>query len=174
MDSPLEGVDHLRLLDVPTDLTLCLRHIPLREQPLPVAVLPLLVRLALVAEGLNAPSDGDSPAGTLTPGLSAEEFLQEGLSLLVEDDTGEDEGAEEQEEHVSVSVSVSVSLLRWSVTVWVGDMSHCTLVNSEGSVGNISLQTDIRIVSSQDTIELPRQFFSSFQEDHRKNDIKTT
>ena len=170
MDSPLEGVDHLRLLDVPTDLTLCLRHIPLREQPLPVAVLPLLVRLALVAEGLNAPSDGDSPAGTLTPGLSTEEFLQEGLSLLVEEDTGEDEGAEEQEEHVSVSVS----LLRWSVTVWVGDMSHCTVLNSEGSVGIISQQTDIRIVYSQDTIELPRQFFSSFQEDHRKNDIKTT
>ena len=174
MDSPLEGVDHLRLLDVPTDLTLCLRHIPLREQPLPVAVLPLLVRVALVAEGLNAPSDGDSPAGTLTPGLSTEEFLQEGLSLLVEEDTGEDEGAEEQEEHVSVSVSVSVSLLRWSVTVWVGDMSHCTVLNSEGSVGIISQQTDIRIVYSQDTIELPRQFFSSSQEDHRKNDIKTT
>ena len=172
MDSPLEGVDHLRLLDVPTDLTLCLRHIPLREQPLPVAVLPLLVWVALVAEGLNAPSDGDSPAGTLTPGLSTEEFLQEGLSLLVEEDTGEDEGAEEQEEHVSVSVSVF--LLRWSVTVWVGDMSHCTVLNSEGSVGIISQQTDIRILSSQDTIELPRQFFSSFQEDHRKNDIKTT
>ena len=132
MDSPLEGVDHLRLLDVPTDLTLCLRHIPLREQPLPVAVLPLLVWVALVAEGLNAPSDGDSPAGTLTPGLSTEEFLQEGLSLLVEEDTGEDEGAEEQEEHVSVSVS----LLRWSVTVWVGDMSHCTVVNSEGQLAS--------------------------------------
>ena len=155
---------------MPTDLTLCLRHVPLREQPLPVAVLPLLVRVALVAEGLNAPSDGDSPAGTLTPGLSAEEFLQEGLSLLVKEDTGEDEGAEEQEEHVSVSVS----LLRWSVTVWVGDMSHCTVLNSEGSVGIISQQTDIRIVYSQDTIELPRQFFSFSQEDHRKNDIKTT
>ena len=145
MDSPLEGVDHLRLLDVPTDLTLCLRHIPLREQPLPVAVLPLLVRVALVAEGLNAPSDGDSPAGTLTPGLSAEEFLQEGLSLLVEEDTGEDEGAEEQEEHVSVSVS----LLRWSVTVWVGDMSHCTVVNSEGSVGIISQFFELFLLRTQ-------------------------
>ena len=134
---------------MPTDLTLCLRHIPLREQPLPVAVLPLLVRVALVAEGLNAPSDGDSPAGTLTPGLSAEEFLQEGLSLLVEEDTGEDEGAEEQEEHVSVSVSVSVSLLRWSVTVWVGDMSHCTVVNSEGSVGIISQFFELFLLRTQ-------------------------
>ena len=68
---PLEGVHHFRFLNVPADLTLCLRNILSCD---------LVVVIVVIA--LNTSPHCVGPAGTGTPLPRPEETPQEGLCVL--------------------------------------------------------------------------------------------